>query len=84
MKDKTNYDAMSELMWCGSLSHNTLTGLGLASDFVVHKFGHELSGKFDCGTWTSLSVMWGYWAKYCLEDRRERFIQYSKNVWNID
>ena len=27
MKDKTNYDAMSELMWCGSLSHNTLTGL---------------------------------------------------------
>lgn len=84
MKDKTNYDAMSELMWCGSLSHNTLTGLGLASDFVVHKFGHELSGKFDCAHGASLSVMWGYWAKYCLEDRRERFIQYSKNVWNID
>lgn len=84
MKDKNNYDAMSELMWCGSLSHNTLTGLGLTFDFIVHKFGHELSAKFDCAHGASLSVMWGSWAKYCLKDKKERFIQYSKNVWNID
>ena len=84
MKDKTNYDAMSELMWCGSLSHNTLTGLGLSSDFIAHKFGHELSAKFDCAHGASLSVMWGPWAKYCYKDKKERFIQYSKNVWNID
>ena len=36
MKDKNNYDAMSELMWCGSLSHNTLTGLGNVFDFIAH------------------------------------------------
>lgn len=84
MKDKTNYDAMSELMWCGSLSHNTLTGLGLSFDFIVHKFGHELSAKFDVVHGASLSAMWGSWAKYCLKDKRQRFIQYSKNVWNID
>ena len=28
--------------------------------------------------------MWGSWAKYCLKDKKERFIQYSKNVWGID
>ena len=84
MKDKTNYDAMSELMWCGSLSHNTLTGLGLTSDFIAHKFGHELSAKFDAAHGASLSVMWGSWAKYCYKDKKERFIQYSKNVWGID
>ncbi|WP_295154174.1 iron-containing alcohol dehydrogenase [uncultured Brachyspira sp.] len=84
MKDKNNYDAMSELMWCGSLSHNTLTGLGLNFDFIVHKFGHELSAKFDCAHGASLSVIWGSWAKYCYKDKKERFIQYSKNVWNID
>lgn len=27
-KDQTDYDAMSELMWCSSLSHNGITGLG--------------------------------------------------------
>ncbi|WP_297204141.1 iron-containing alcohol dehydrogenase [uncultured Brachyspira sp.] len=84
MKDKNNYDAMSELMWCGSLSHNTITGLGLNFDFIVHKFGHELSAKFDVAHGASLSAMWGSWAKYCFKDKKERFIQYSKNVWNID
>ena len=28
MKDPHNYEAMSELMWCGSISHNGMTGLG--------------------------------------------------------
>ena len=84
MKDKTNYDAMSELMWLGSLSHNTLTGLGLSSDFITHKFGHELSAKFDCAHGASLSAVWGSWAEYCLKDKKERFIQYSKNVWGIN
>ena len=27
VKDPHNYDAMSEVMWCGSVSHNGLTGL---------------------------------------------------------
>ena len=41
MKNPCDYDAMSEIMWCGSLSHNDITGLGRgAKDFSVHKFGH--------------------------------------------
>ena len=84
MRDKNNYDAMSELMWCGSLSHNNLTGLGANADMIAHKFGHELSAKFDVAHGASLSVMWGSWAKYCYKDKKERFIQFSKNVWNIE
>lgn len=84
MKDKNNYNAMSELMWCGSLSHNNLTGLGVDYDMITHKFGHELSAKFDVAHGASLSVMWGSWAKYCYKDKKERFIQYAKNVWNIE
>lgn len=30
LQNPADYDAMSELMWCGSLSHNNLTGLGRA------------------------------------------------------
>ena len=84
MKDKNNYEAMSELMWCGSLSHNNLTGLGANYDMIAHKFGHELSAKFDVAHGASLSVMWGSWAKYCYKDKKERFIQFAKNVWNIE
>ena len=84
MKDKNNYDAMSELMWLGSLSHNGLTGLGNNFDFITHRFADEIGAKFDTAHGASLASIWGSWTKYCYKNKNEMFIQYSKNVWNID
>lgn len=83
MKDSHNYDAMSEIMWCGSISHNGLTGLGAVVDFAPHKLGHELSGKFDVAHGASLSTMWGAWATYCCDANPERFARYGREVWGI-
>jgi len=83
MKDKNNYQAMSELMWCGSISHNGLTGLGAVKDFAPHKLGHELSAKFDIAHGASLSAVWGSWAKYCYQQKTERFVQFAEKVWGI-
>jgi len=47
IKDPIDYDARSEIMWAGSLSHNDLTGLGRAGDWAPHGLEHELSGYFD-------------------------------------
>ena len=33
VENPSDYDAMSEIMWCGSISHNDLTGLGRGKDF---------------------------------------------------
>ena len=82
--DSHNYEAMSELMWCGSLSHNGLTGLGAAADFATHQLGHELSGKFDVAHGASLSTVWGPWAKYVCMTGPDRFARFAKNVWGID
>lgn len=83
MRDSANYDAMSELMWCGSLSHNNLTGLGRAKDFSVHKLGHALSARFDTAHGASLSAVWGDWAAYVYENDLQRFAHYGKKVWGI-
>ena len=64
VQNPTDYGAMSEIMWCGSLSHNDLTGLGRGKDFCVHKFGHALSAKFDVAHGASLTTIWGHWANY--------------------
>ena len=64
--DPTDYAAMSELMWAGSLSHNGLTGLGGVKDFAPHQLGHELSARFDVSHGASLSTVWGSWADFCL------------------
>ena len=57
LENPGNLHAMSELMWCGSLSHNGLTGLGGKKDFAVHQLGHALSAKYDVahGAWFSIT-----------------------------
>ena len=83
MENSRGYGPMSELMWAGSLSHNGLTGLGAAKDFVPHKLGHELSARFDVAHGASLSTVWGAWAEYSCGEHPERFVRYAREVWGI-
>lgn len=84
MENPRDYDAMSELMWCGSLSHNGLTGLGGQKDFAPHQLGHSLSAAFGTAHGASLSAVWGAWASYVVDIRPERFAQYGRQVWRLD
>ena len=74
---------MSEIMWCSSLSHNGITGLGGEKDFSVHQLGHELSGKYGVAHGASLAAIWPTWARtVCISDL-PRFAQFARNVWDI-
>ena len=76
--------AMSEIMWCGSLSHNGLTGLGGQKDFAVHQLGHALSAKYDVAHGASLSAVWGSWAMTVADaDNYSRFVRFARNVWGV-
>ncbi|MBQ3853929.1 MAG: iron-containing alcohol dehydrogenase, partial [Anaerovibrio sp.] len=81
---RKNYEAMSEIMWCGSVSHNNFTGLGRGKDFSAHKLGHVLSGVYDVAHGASLAVMWPAWATYVYEDKPERFAQWAEQVWGVN
>lgn len=75
---------MSEIMWCGSLSHNGLTGLGGQKDFAVHQLGHALSGRYDVAHGASLSAVWGSWAREVADaDGYARFARFARNVWQV-
>lgn len=81
--DPENYHAMSEIMWCGSLSHNNLTGLGGQKDFSTHQLGHAISAAFDVTHGASLSAVWASWARYVMPSLESRFADYAREVWNI-
>jgi alcohol dehydrogenase YqhD (iron-dependent ADH family) len=83
IKDQTDYDAMSEIMWAGSVSHCGLTELGRCKDFACHKLGHELSGRFDVTHGASLTAVWGAWANYVYRDDIPRFAQFAAKIWGI-
>lgn len=83
VQDPADSHAMSELMWCGSLSHNSLTGLGGTRDFCVHKLGNELSACYDVIHAESLSAMWTAWADYVCASHPERFARLGRTVWGL-
>lgn len=82
--DPGDYHAMSELMWCGSLSHCDLTGCGGNRDFAPHKLGHELSGKFDVAHGASLSAVWCHFASHVLPYKPGRFARFAVNVLGLE
>ncbi|MBR1650498.1 MAG: iron-containing alcohol dehydrogenase [Lachnospiraceae bacterium] len=82
-ENPSDYDAMCEVFWASSLSHNNLTECGRGKDFSVHKFGHALSAKYDVTHGDSLSAVWGAWAKELYKEALPRFSRYARKVWEI-
>ena len=84
LEKENDYLSRSDIMYCGSLSHCDLTGLGRQKDFSVHKLGHELSGKFDVTHGASLTTMWASWARYSYKTDIARFARLANVLWQID
>ncbi len=78
-----DYDAMSEIFWASSLSHNNLTECGRGKDFSVHKLGHALSARYGAIHGESLSSVWGAWAKEVYKDCLPRFERFAEKVWGV-
>lgn len=71
-------------MWAGSLSHNGLTGCGIASgDFMSHKLEHEMGGMFDVTHGAGLAAIWPSWARYVYKDCLPRFVRFARNVMGV-
>ena len=89
-RDPSNYEAMSEIMWASSLSHNDITGLGTnanggkGGDWACHQLGQAMSALYDSTHGASLSAVWASWARYTCDANPDRFVQYGKNVWGLN
>ena len=85
LKDPKNYNARAQIMWAGSLSHNSLTGCGIVGrgDWATHQLEHELGGMFDVAHGAGLAAMWGSWARYVCDALPARFAQFAREVMEV-
>ena len=83
LKNPKDLHAMSEIMWCGSVSHTGFTGLGRDRDFSAHKLGHELSGRYDVAHGASLTAVWASWARTVYTVKPERFANFADKIFDI-
>ena len=83
LENPSDYDAMCEIFWASSLSHNNLTECGRGKDFSVHKLGHALSARYGSTHGASLAAVWGSWAMEVYRDCLPRFIRFAEKVWGV-
>jgi len=81
LENPHDYQAQSEIMWAGSLSHNGITALGRTPDFAPHQLGHELSARWDVAHGASLTTVWASWARHSLHVNPARFARFAEKVW---
>ena len=85
LKNPNDYTARANMMWASSLAHNGLTGCGREFQLVVHQLEHEVSGMYPkISHGAGLAALWCSWARYVYKSNVNRFLQYAKNVSNLD
>ncbi len=83
INEPCNYDARATLMWCGSLSHVNLTGLGRSFFMISHQIEHEISGMFDrVAHGAGLAVVFPAWMKFAYKYNPDRFYRFAVNVFS--
>ncbi len=83
IKHPQDYTARAEIMWAGSLSHNTLTGPFGNGDWATHQMEHELSALFDVTHGAGLAAIWATWARYVYKEDLDRFVSFATDVFGI-
>lgn len=85
IKNPTDYVARANMMWASSLAHNGLTQCGRKFQLVVHQLEHEVSAMYPkVAHGAGLAALWCSWARYVYQSNVPRFLQWSRNVWNVD
>ena len=87
--DPKDYEAMSEIMWCGSVSHVGLTGIGAQGDtaregdWSCHQLGMAISALYDSTHGATLTAVWAAWSRYVKAANVARFAQFARKVYGV-
>ena len=84
LKDREDYEARSNIMWCATLGLNTMTGVSKEQDWEVHMIEHQIGAYTDCAHGAGLAVVSTPYYKYICRDGLDKFVRFAENVWGID
>ena len=89
VENPQDYEAMSEIMWCGSVSHVGLTGIGCQGDtpregdWACHQLGMAISALYGATHGATLTAVWAAWSRYVRNENIGRFAQFARKVYGI-
>lgn len=84
VKNPTDYEARSNIMWTATWALNTLVAMGKSSDWMVHMIGQSVGAYTDATHGMTLSAVSLTYYRHIMPYGLAKFKRYAINVWNVD
>lgn len=84
LKNPTDYEARSNIMWCATLALNTVSGLSKTQDWEVHMIEHQVGAYTDCAHGVGLAIVSIPYYRYIYRYGIDKFARFAKRVWGVD
>ena len=83
LKNPTDYEARSNIMWIATWALNTLVAKGKATDWMVHMIGQSVGAYTNATHGMTLAAVSIPYYKYILPYGLPKFKRYAVNVWDV-
>jgi len=83
LKDPSNYEVRSNIMWAATMALNGLIGVGVPQDWATHMIGHEITAMHGLDHAQTLAIVLPAVMQHQRNKKREKLIQYGRRVWNL-
>ena len=84
LADINDVQARGNLMWDSAMAENGILKVGRMTDFQAHQMEHQLGAYTDCNHGQGLAIIQPVYYRHILEDAREKFTRFAKEVFNVD
>ena len=84
VKNPTDYEARSNIMWTATWALNTLVAKGKTTDWMVHMFGQSVGAHTDATHGMTLSAVTMAYYKFILPYGTAKFARFAQNVWGVN
>lgn len=83
VKNPTDYEARSNIMWTATWALNTLVSRGKTTDWMVHMLGQSVGAYTDATHGMTLAAVSLPYYRYIMPYGLKKFKRFAVNVWNI-
>ena len=83
VKNPTDYEARSNIMWIATWALNTLVAKGKSTDWLVHMIGQSIGAFTDATHGMTLSAVSIPYYRFILPYGLPKFKRYAVNVWDV-
>lgn len=84
LKNPTDYEARSNLMWTATWALNTLVAKGKTTDWMVHMLGQAVGAYTDATHGMTLSAVSMAYYRHICPYGLAKFARFAANVWGVN